>query len=263
MSGSAIRESRNGSEPVIVGHDLVKRYGRNQEPALRGVTIRVTAGECYGLLGVNGAGKTTALSILSGLVSPDAGSIRIFGHDPCKQRRAIRQSIAIVPQELALYDVLTIAENLRFFGCLSGLDGARLLARVEACLSFVDLQGFAKSRVAACSGGIKRRLNLAIGLLAAPRILFLDEPTVGIDIQSRHLIYAGLQEIRRQGTTVVYTTHYLKEAQELCDRIGILDDGRLIDEGTPHQLLQMYQADSLDRLLLQRTAGRIAPRASG
>ncbi len=239
----------------IVARSVLKSYRNSATPALSDFSIEVTAGEFYGLLGANGAGKTTFISLCCGLLAQDSGTLLVMGLEPRRHSRQVRKLIALVPQHIALYERLTGRENLLFLGKLYGLGGAQLRARVADCLAFVQLTRHGDQRVATYSSGMKRRMNLGAGLLAEPRILFLDEPTVGIDIQSRQLIYDNLRELNRRGTTILYTTHYLKEAQELCGRIGIVHGGRIIDEGPSELLLERNQSDSLDDLLL-RLAGR-------
>jgi ABC-2 type transport system ATP-binding protein len=243
------------SDPVIVARSVLKTYRKSATPALSDMSFEVDGGEFYGLIGANGAGKTTLISLCCGLLSQDSGTVLVMGLEPRHHPRQVKKLIALVPQHIALYERLTASENLFFLGKMYGLGGAQLRDRVADCLAFVQLSRHAEQRVATFSSGMKRRLNLGAGLLAEPRILFLDEPTVGIDIQSRQLIYDNLSELNRSGTTIFYTTHYLREAQELCSRIGIVNDGRLIDEGPPELLLARNQSGSLDDLLL-RLAGK-------
>lgn len=240
---------------AVLACDLVQRYPGSTAAALDRLSLQVRTGEWYGLLGVNGAGKTTFISLLCGLIRQQSGSLLVFGGEPCAADGEVKRLLGLVPQELALYEPLTATENLRYFGLLLGLAGAVLEKRIDDCLAAVHLEAAGGKPVSTYSGGMKRRLNLAAGLLGEPRLLVLDEPTVGIDIQSRQLIYERLRHLNRQGTTIFYTTHYLKEAQELCDRIGIVDQGRLVEEGTPSSLLERSGASSLDELLLTH-AGR-------
>jgi len=213
---------------------LVKRYGELR--AVDGISFEVRKGEMYGLLGPNGAGKTTTMSMLSGLLKPDEG--RIFfdgvalGADPIR----IKGQLGIVPQETALYDTLSARENLRFWAGLYGLAGAGLEKAVERVLDQVGLTGRAKDAVKTFSGGMKRRLNLALGLVHAPRAVLMDEPTVGIDPQARANILEAVRTVAASGTTVIYTTHYLEEAETLCDRVAIVDHGRILAEGTVDEL---------------------------
>ncbi|MFH1010236.1 MAG: ABC transporter ATP-binding protein [bacterium] len=203
--------------------------------ALDGVTLEIQQGEFYGLLGPNGAGKTTMLRILSSLLAPDAGTVTILGEAVVRWKPS--PALGVVPQEIALYDRLTARQNLDLFGSLNGLKGAALSERIEAVLKAVGLETRQKSRVSTFSTGMKRRLNLAIGLLHDPEILLLDEPTVGVDPQSRARIFALLGDLHKAGKTLIYTTHYMEEAERLCQRIGIIDHGKLIAEGTLSELL--------------------------
>jgi ABC-2 type transport system ATP-binding protein len=216
---------------------LVKRYRGADSPALDGVSLNVPEGERFGLLGPNGAGKTTLISILSGALRPSGGTASLLGYDLGTQFRQVRQFLGLVPQELALYEPLTARENLHFFGRIYGLPKKRLLERIAECLALAGLEANADRPVKTFSGGMKRRLNLAIGLLHEPRLLILDEPTVGIDAQSRNAILESLEQINRSGTTLLYTTHYMEEAQRLCTRLAILDRGRVLAEGPTQEVL--------------------------
>jgi ABC-2 type transport system ATP-binding protein len=227
------------SVPLLEVIDLHKRYGAAH--ALRGVSFEVVEGEMFGLLGPNGAGKTTLLSILSCLANASSGSVRLEGRRIDSGDRAARRLLGIVPQELALYDQLTARENLRFFGELFGLGGAALDRRVDELLAAVGLEGRAGHRVATFSGGMKRRLNLAAALVHDPRLLLLDEPTVGVDPQSRNLIFEEVRRLNAGGLTVVYTSHYMEEVEALCSRIGIIDQGKLRACDTLTNLLKMLQ----------------------
>lgn len=207
---------------------LVKRYGSHL--AVDGVDLAIPKGSCFGLLGPNGAGKTTTISMLVGVLVPDAGAITM-DDAPVSKRR-----IGFVPQEIALYDDLTTEENLRFFGRLYDLSGARLVERVRAALDLAGLKERAKSPVRDFSGGMKRRLNIAVALLHDPDLVILDEPTVGVDPQSRNSIFDALERLRTDGKTLLYTTHYMEEVERLCDRIAIMDHGRVVAEGTLNEL---------------------------
>lgn len=204
--------------------------------ALAGVDLAVRAGEFYGLLGPNGAGKTTLLRILSGLLKPDSGNLEILG-EPVHAHRACRR-LGIVPQDIALYEALSARANLSTFGAVAGLRGAQLRQRADAALDAVGLTDRAAARVRTFSGGMKRRLNLAAGLLTDPPILLLDEPTVGVDPQSRASIFALLERLHAAGKTIIYTTHYMEEAERLCQRIGIVDRGCLLADDTPAALMR-------------------------
>lgn len=216
--------------------DLRKRYG--SRPALEGVTFQVSAGEMFGLLGPNGAGKTTLLSIVAGLREADSGSVKLLGHTFRARDRALRQHVGIVPQELAIYGELTARENLRFFGQLYGVRGKQLERRADEVLAAVGLTERANQRVDTFSGGMQRRLNLGVALVHQPHLLLLDEPTTGVDPQSRNHIFEEVRRVNAAGTTVVYTSHYMEEVQALCTRVGIMDRGKLIACDTLTALLR-------------------------
>jgi len=219
--------------------DLVKRY--DASVALQGVSFQVAEGEMFGLLGPNGAGKTTLLSILSSLLNATSGIVQIFGHTVHPSDRALRRLVGIVPQELAIYGELTARENLRFFGELFGVRGPELRRRVDEVLAAIGLDDRADRRVDTFSGGMKRRLNLGAALVHQPRLLLLDEPTAGVDPQSRNHIFEEVRRLNSAGVTVVYTSHYMEEVQSLCTRIGIMDQGRLIACDTLPALLQQLE----------------------
>jgi ABC-2 type transport system ATP-binding protein len=218
--------------------ELGKRYGPTV--ALEGISLDVAEGELFGLLGPNGAGKTTLLSIISCLLPSTSGEVALLGRRVVPDDRELRRLIGIVPQELALYEDLSARENLSFFGRLYGLTGSPLRQRSEEVLAAVGLEDRADGRVATFSGGMKRRLNLGAALMHEPRLLLLDEPTTGVDPQSRNHIFEEIRRVNRLGVTVVYTSHYMEEVQALCSRIGIIDHGRLIACDTlPGLLRQM------------------------
>jgi ABC-2 type transport system ATP-binding protein len=219
---------------MIQAENLRKSYG--DLAAVDGVSFRVDPGEIYGLLGPNGAGKTTTLSMLCGLLAPDAGQVRIGGLDLRREPARVKRMIGVVPQETAIYEELSARENLNFWGGLHGLSGSELRRRVGEILERVGLTDRAGEPARRYSGGMKRRLNLAAGLVHAPRVLLLDEPTVGIDPQARINILDVVRETATAGTAVLYTTHYLEEAEQLCRRTGILDHGRILAEGTLEEL---------------------------
>ncbi len=252
-----MKSKGRAGQVAILAQKVRKQYPGGTEPALEDFSLHVEQGEFFGLLGPNGAGKTTAVSILCGLFPPDSGLVRIMGLDVCSQGRAVKALSGLVPQDLALYEGFTVSENLRFFGRLYGLGGRRLQRRIDWCLELAALADHGDRLVKTCSGGMKRRLNLVAGLLNEPDILFLDEPTVGIDAQSRNLIHEQLLRLKDQGATIIYTTHYMAEAMELCDRIGIVDHGRLVAEGPPGELLQRSSCDSLEALFLHLTGRQL------
>jgi len=225
---------------------LRKTYG--DIVAVDDVTFDAPPGAIVGLLGPNGAGKSTTIGCVSGLLAPSGGTVRVLGHDVVTDGPAARASLGVVPQELALYDELSAAENLRFWGAAYGLGGAELKRRVTEVLELVGLLDRATEPVKRFSGGMKRRLNFGCAVTHRPKVLLLDEPTVGVDPQSRVRLLDLVREQARDGTCVLYTTHYMEEAQELCDRIGIIDHGRLIALGTLGELRQMMGERDLLRL---------------
>lgn len=213
-----------------------------ERPALDGLSLAIRPGSFFGLLGPNGAGKSTLIAILCGLLAPTRGTVRITGHDP----RAVKSEIGLVPQDLALYPTLTARENLEFFGRMQGLRGARLRRRIDDCLAIARLADRADRRAETYSGGLKRRLNLVIGLIHEPRLLVLDEPTVGIDPQSRHFIHESLRQLHASGMTLVYSTHYMEEAEQLCDDLAIIDHGRILARGTIAELLRRHHDGAIE-----------------
>ena len=209
---------------------LHKRYG--DTVAVEEVSFTAQPGEMVGLLGPNGAGKTTTVSMIAGLLAPDCGVVRIEGGVVSGETDPVKHRIGFVPQDIGLHDELSARENLAFFGALYGLRGAPLARAMDAALEVAGLTARAKDRTGTFSGGMKRRLNLAAALLHDPQILLLDEPTVGVDPQSRNAIFSNIEELKRQGKTLVYTTHYMEEAERLCDRIIIIDHGKVIANDT-------------------------------
>ena len=214
----------------------------------------IVRGEVFGLLGPNGAGKTTLISILCGLLSPTSGEVRIKDMSFGKNRRSLQQIIGVVPQEYALYGSMTAAENLQYFGSMYGLRGRELSTRIAAGLAETGLTDFADKRIDTFSGGMKRRVNLLAGILHRPEILFLDEPTVGVDVQSKNVIIAHLKKLNRAGTTILYTSHHINEAETFCTRTAIIDHGRIIASGTPAALIdQTAGARTLEDVFLALT----------
>jgi len=217
--------------------DVRKSFGKIV--AVDGLSLSVRKGEVFGLLGPNGAGKSTTVSLAVGLLTPDAGTVTIDGHgDPVNPD--VRRNIGVAPQALSLYDLLTGEENLRFLGEVYGLGGATLDQRVKWCLDLAGLTDRKGDRTGGYSGGMKRRLNLAAAVLHDPELLLLDEPTVGVDPQSRNRIFDSIEQLHQQGRTIIYTTHYMEEAERLCDRIAIIDAGKLLALGTLTELLTAH-----------------------
>ena len=220
---------------LVEVNNLSKIYGDVQ--AVDGVSFEIQQGEIFGLLGPNGAGKTTTINVLCTYTEPTAGEVTIAGHSVITEPEAIKRAIGVVPQDIALYPDLNGVENLRFFGRMYDVPKARLEQRIGELLELVGLGEHARKRVEHYSGGMKRRLNLAVGLLSEPRFLMLDEPTVGVDPQSRNAIFENIQALNRQGLTILYTTHYMEEAELLCDRVAIMDEGQIIALDTPQNLI--------------------------
>jgi ABC-2 type transport system ATP-binding protein len=232
------------SDPILKAQDLHKQYDKVH--AVQGVSFDIKPGEIFSLLGPNGAGKTTTISMLSCLLAPSQGDAFIDGHSVRSAADKVKQVIGVVPQEIALYPDLTAQENLAFWGRMYGMGGAHLKERIDVVLDIVGLSDRAKEKVEKYSGGMKRRINIAVGLLHQPKILFMDEPTVGIDPQSRRRILDTVIDLNKKGLTVLYTTHYMEEAAELSHRIGIIDHGKLIALGTQGELTKLVgQYDTL------------------
>jgi ABC-2 type transport system ATP-binding protein len=223
------------NQNMIEAKRLVKRYGDFE--AVKGLSFAIRRGEIFGFLGPNGAGKTTTISMLSCLLEPTQGTAIVAGYDVVRQSNEVKRRIGLVPQELALYPTLSARDNLEYFGSIYGLHGRALRQRVDDVLEMVNLTDHAKAAVKVYSGGMKRRLNIAAGLLHCPEVLFLDEPTVGVDPQSRNAIFEHVERMRDEGMTVLYTTHYIEEAERLCDRVAIIDEGRIIALDTPRKLI--------------------------
>lgn len=242
---------KNSPEPVIRIHTLSKKYREAEDFSVNELTLAVPRGEIFGLLGPNGAGKTTLISMLCGLIRPTSGDFTINGWSYRSQGEEIRKNIGVVPQEYALYPSLSARENLVYFGSMYGLRGKALEQNVEEHLDHLGLLKYADKKIETFSGGMKRRVNLIAGILHSPMVLFLDEPTVGVDIQSKNVIIEFLKSYNRGGTTLIYTSHHLIEAQEFCTRVAILDHGQVLTEGTPQQLIRSVpQARSLEDVFL-------------
>jgi len=229
---------------ILDVQNLNKKYG--DFTAVNGISFDIKEGEIFSLLGPNGAGKTTTISMLSTLYIPTSGDATIGGHSVTKDPMGVRNVIGVVPQDLALYEDLTARENLIFWGQMYNLSGRSLHSRVDEVLEQIGLTDKAKNKVKTYSGGMKRRVNIGVGLLHKPRLLFMDEPTVGIDPQSRRAILDTVKDLNKQGMTVLYTTHYMEEAEELSNRVGIIDHGEMIAIGTQKELTQQVgQSETL------------------
>jgi ABC-2 type transport system ATP-binding protein len=248
----------NATKNVLVAKNLTKHYPGMEQPALDKLDLCIRQGEIFGLLGPNGAGKTTTISILSTILRPTSGSVSLKQVDLLRHPMQARRIIGVVPQDIALYPDLSAWENLSYFGRLHGLRGDHLTDSIRTALIAVGLEDRARQSVASFSGGMKRRVNLAAGFLHGPELLFLDEPTVGVDIQSRQLIMDKLKEIKDAGTTMIYTTHYMEEAHQLCNRVAIMDHGRILVQGTPQDLVEKSSdCNNLGELFLQLTGRQL------
>jgi ABC-2 type transport system ATP-binding protein len=244
------------AENAIEIRDLTKVFG--DVVAVAGISFEVHRGEVFSLLGPNGAGKSTAISIISGLLAPDSGDALVMGHSILNDSMAARRSLGVVPQEIALYSDMSARENLVFWGRMYGLSGGELGRRVDEMLSAVGLVERQKGRLGTFSGGMKRRVNIAAALLHSPPVVIMDEPTVGIDPQSRRHILDHVKELNRQGMSVLYTTHYMEEAEELSQRIAIMDKGKVIAGGTRDELVRMVGEQARIDLAVTGEPGKAA-----
>jgi ABC-2 type transport system ATP-binding protein len=247
---------------ILEVQHLIKKYG--DFTAVDGVSFAIEEGEIFSLLGPNGAGKTTTISVLSCLLKPTSGDAVIGGHSVTRESLQVREVIGVVPQDIALYNMLSARENLVFWGRMYGMGGAALKLRVDEVLEQIGLTDKANAKVETYSGGMKRRVNIGVGLLHKPRIIYMDEPTVGIDPQSRRILET-VKDLNKQGMTVLYTTHYMEEAQELSDRVGIIDHGKLIALGTQQELTKIVGEHDTLRLHLgeEGDAEQLAQTLSG
>lgn len=242
------------SEGIIHISNLYKQYKGADEFSVNNLNLCINEKEIFGLLGPNGAGKTTLLSMLCGLIKPTSGSFTINGLSYDKNAFTIKETIGVVPQEYALYPTLTAYENLMYFGSMYGLKGADLKQKVIGALDQLGLLKFAHKKVDTFSGGMKRRVNLIAGILHQPKVLFLDEPTVGVDVQSKNVIIEFLQDLNKKGTTIIYTSHHLTEAQDFCSKIAIIDRGRIYAQGTPNELIASVEnAYNLEEVFIALT----------
>jgi ABC-2 type transport system ATP-binding protein len=253
--------SEQSVNPLVAVYHLTKRFG--DRTAVDGISFEIARGEIFGLLGPNGAGKSTTVNMLSTYLPPDGGEISIDGTS-VSDGMAVKQLVGVAPQELALYEDLTAEENLSFFGRLYDLPRVLRKERTASVMEQVGLLGRGREPVREFSGGMKRRLNLAIGIIHKPAFLLLDEPTVGVDPQSRERIFDIVRELQRTGTTILYTTHYMEEAEQLCDRVAIMDDGRFVAMGTLDELLRLRVEEivaerprGLEQLFIQLTGKRL------
>lgn len=244
--------------PVIQIENLTKWYKGNNRAAVNNISLDIPEGRIFGLLGPNGAGKTTMIRILCGLLAPTSGNVTIGGYSLKSDKKGIKKIIGVVPQEIALYATLTAWENLLIYGGICGLKGSYLKNRINNLLEIFGLEKSRNQQVRKYSGGMKRRLNLIAGIIHNPKILFLDEPTVGVDVHSKNVIIENLFEINREGTTIVYTSHYLEEAENLCSYIAIIDEGSIITRGTLDDIRKEHNTDSkLEDIFLQLTGRQL------
>ena len=243
------------NDKAIIIQDLHKSFGDVQ--AVQGISLEVERGEIFSLLGPNGAGKSTTISMLSCLLEPTKGDALVMGHSIVREPAEVKAAIGVVPQEIALYPDLSARENLTFWGKMYGLRGAALKTRVDEVLALIGLADRQKDRVSKFSGGMKRRVNIGIALLHRPQVLYMDEPTVGIDPQARRNILDSVVELNRQGTTVLYTTHYMEEAQELSHHIAIMDRGKVIAYGTHHELVKIVGEQDRITLTINAESARV------
>lgn len=237
--------------PIIDVENLTKTYAGSDTNAVSGLSLKVKRGEFYGLLGPNGAGKTTTLGMLCGILKADSGSIHIDGLSINDQREKIKRKIGVVPQDLALYPTLNAYENLRFVGRMYELGNTNLQKAIEHYVKIFGLEKVAHRKIGTYSGGMKRKVNLIAGIMHQPQVVFLDEPTVGIDVQSKKVIIDFLRELHHQSVTIIYTSHNMEEAEMLCSRIGLLNLGKMVLEGSPQELTAINpKFHKLENLLL-------------
>ena len=248
-------ESVNMNEYSIIMEHLVKKYP--DVKAVDDLSLQVSKGELFGLLGPNGAGKTTTINILCGLLKPTSGSAVVGGYGVQKEPAKVKELIGVCPQDTPLYPYLTGKENAEFFGNLQGMPKDKLKNNVNMLLQKLYLLDDSKRRAGKYSGGMKRRLNLVIALVHDPEIAFLDEPTVAMDPQSRHAVWGFIRDLKKNGKTVILTTHYIEEAEALCDRVGIIDHGKLIALGAPTDLMREYNSKNLEDVFIQLTGRKI------
>jgi ABC-2 type transport system ATP-binding protein len=243
------------TDSSIILEDLVKKF--EDVTAVDDISLQVAKGELFGLLGPNGAGKTTIINILCGLIKPTSGSVIVGGYDVLNEPMKVRELIGVCIQETAVYPYLTGAENVDLFGDLHVMDKELLKARRTLLLEKMGLTADAKRRADKYSGGMKRRLSLILALIHDPQIAFLDEPTVAMDPQSRRAVWDFIKELKNSGTTIILTTHYMEEAEELCDRVGIIDHGKLIALGSPKDLVSKNQVKNLEEVFIKLTGRKI------
>lgn len=243
---------------MIQVQQISKKYKGADFISVSNLDLEIVEGEIFGLLGPNGAGKTTLISMLCGLLKPTSGTVNINQLNFQDNRKELQYLIGVVPQEYALYPTLTAYENLLYFGAMYGLKGKELKEKIHQALENLGLLQFSDKQIKTFSGGMKRRVNLIAGILHQPKILFLDEPTVGVDVQSKNVIINHLTELNKNGTTIIYTSHHMVEAQYFCTRVAIIDSGKIIAKGTPEELIKSTEeARRLEDVYLSLTGGAL------
>ena len=243
---------------IIHINQLSKRYEDSDFFAVQPLDLTINENEIFGLLGPNGAGKTTLISMLCGLIKPTSGNFEVDQLNYKNNKKQIQSLIGVVPQEYALYPTLTAFENLMYFGSMYGLKSNELKNKIDQSLKELGLENFSNKRIKTFSGGMKRRVNLIAGILHHPKVLFLDEPTVGVDVQSKNVIIEHLKQLNQLGTTIVYTSHHMIEAQDLCTKVAIIDHGKIIAQGTPSELIQSIEnSKNLEGVYLNLTGGEL------
>jgi len=236
---------------------FTKIYKGSGNPAVDDISFSIPSGSIFGLLGPNGAGKTTTISTLCGLIQPSSGALYLLGNPLATHAGEIKKSIGVVPQDIALYPTLTAFENLEYIGNMYGLKGSTLKKNIGQHLEHFGLLEHSKKQVGTFSGGMKRRINLIAGILHNPKILFLDEPTVGVDVQSRNVITEHLHLLNKSGMTIVYTSHLMEEAENLCNEIAVIDHGKIISSGQPKELIKQHACSNLEELFLKLTGKKL------
>jgi len=239
---------------MITIEHISKKYKSAENYSVTDLSLFIAEKEIFGLLGPNGAGKTTLISLLCSLIKPTSGTFNIDGLTYQKNKNQLKKLIGIVPQEYALYPTLTAFENLKYFGSMYGLKGDTLNPKINAALDHLGLASFANKKIDTFSGGMKRRINLIASILHEPKVLFLDEPTVGVDVQSKNVIIEYLQELNKKGTTIIYTSHHLNEAELFCTKVAIIDHGKLVTQGKPSALISKHKsANNLEDVFISLT----------
>lgn len=241
------------SNAAVLIKDLGFAYPRQSTSCFKNLNLEVAEGERFGLFGPNGAGKTTLMNCMTGLLKYRQGSIQLLGNEIANQKKSVNKLFGFVPQDFSFYQELSPVENLSFFGAWSGMQKTEIKTKTEELLEVMNLTEVRNKKVEKFSGGMKRRVNLAIGVIHSPRILFLDEPTVGVDVHTRHAIITYLKKINEEGTTLIYTSHQLSEAEDLCNKVALIDDGKIIAHDTLEQLMIDHKEDGLEGLFINLT----------